>query len=43
MRTPPELMSQAELDECLDALAREGREDTPAFQEAQVEWERRDQ
>ena len=37
----PQDMSQAELDAYLDHLAAEGREDTPAFEAAYAEWERR--
>jgi hypothetical protein len=38
----PRDMSQAELDDYLDDLARQGREDTPAFEAAYAEWERRE-
>lgn len=38
--TPSE-MSQRELDEYLDRLTADGREDTPEFAAAYEEWERR--
>ena len=40
MRTPPEEMSQTELD---DYLVAAGRDDTPEFHRAYAEYERRDQ
>lgn len=43
MRTPPELMSQTELDDYLDELVTSGRDDTPEFHRAYAEYERRDQ
>lgn len=37
----PKALSQAELDELLDELARTGREDSAEFRAAYAEWERR--
>ena len=36
----PNELSQAELDEYLDALVREGRDDSPEFHRAFKVWER---
>lgn len=38
----PAEMSGAELDDYLDRLTREGRDDSPDFERAYAEWERRD-
>lgn len=38
----PVSMSQAELDEYLDQLVRLGLEDSPEFEAAYAEWERRE-
>lgn len=38
----PRAMSQAELDEYLDDLARRGCDDTPEFHRAYAEWEERE-
>lgn len=37
----PREMSQRELDEYLDKMTAQGREETPEFEAAYEEWERR--
>lgn len=39
-RTEPREMSQRELDDYLDELVRDGREDSPEFARAYAAWER---
>lgn len=38
----PRELSQSELDDLLDRLTSQGRDDTPEFHAAYAEWERRD-
>ncbi len=42
MSETPELMSQRELDDYLDQLVKQGKEDTTEFEHAYSVWESRD-